>query len=423
MENVGDDREGEMTTDSAVLTQDTASLGAALRRLWTDHVVWTRQYIVAALEGAADAEAAAGRLLRNQEDIGNAVVPFYGEAAGGKLTELLKDHILIAVDAIDAAIADDEARFRRHDRRWSANAEEIAAFLAGANPNWPEGDLQDLLAQHLKLTKQELLARFEERWEDDVASFDDILTEILTMSDALADGLVAQFPERFDGQGTGGFSQEKQSLQTAVRKLWADHVIWTRQYIVAAVAGTPDAEAAAGRLLRNQEDIGNAIVPLYGEDAGARLTALLKDHIMIAVDLVDAAIKGNKRAFARHDRRWDENADDIAAFLAGANPNWPEEDVRDLLAQHLSLTKGEAVARLGQDWDADVAAFDDIFTEILTMADALSDGIVAQFPERFGDAPEAPAGEGYDEAQTDADGKTHFQSSLGAGGSSRMARR
>jgi len=135
LENVGDDREGEMTTDSAVLTQDTASLGAALRRLWTDHVVWTRQYIVAALEGAADAEAAAGRLLRNQEDIGNAVVPFYGEGAGAKLTELLKDHILIAVDGNDPAIADDDARFGRHDRGCSANAEEIAAFLARANPN------------------------------------------------------------------------------------------------------------------------------------------------------------------------------------------------------------------------------------------------------------------------------------------------
>src|SRR6266446_3348364 len=59
------------------------------------------------------------------------------------------------------------------------------------------------------------------------------------------------------------------------------------------------------------------------------------------------------------------------------------DDVRDLLGQHLSLTKGEAVARLQKDWAADVAAFDDIFTEILTMADALTDGIVAQFPERF----------------------------------------
>src|SRR5256886_11648472 len=71
------------------------------------------------------------------------------------------------------------------------------------------------------------------------------------------------------------------ALSDALRRLWADHVIWTRQYIVAAVAGTPDAEAAAGRLLRNQEDIGNAIVPLYGEEAGAELTRLLKDHILI----------------------------------------------------------------------------------------------------------------------------------------------
>jgi hypothetical protein len=386
----------------------TTSLSDALRRLWADHVIWTRQYIVAALAGGADAEAAAGRLLRNQEDIGNAVVPLYGEAAGARLTELLKDHILIAVDAIAAAIADDERLFRRLDRRWRENANDIAAFLAGANPNWPEQDLQDLLSQHLKLTKAELLARFNDDWTEDVERFDDIFTEILTMSDALAAGLVAQFPDQL-----GTTADAAAGLRAALRKLWTDHVIWTRQYIVAAVAGTPDAEASAGRLLRNQEDIGNAVVPLYGEAAGARLTELLKDHILIAVDLVAAAIKGDKRAFARHDKRWDDNADDIAAFLAGANPNWPEDDVRDLLAQHLSLTKGEAVARLQQDWAGDVAAFDDIFTEILTMADALTDGIVAQFPERF----EAHEGSlqhagGNGQGAAGAGRKTRFHSSL-----------
>jgi hypothetical protein len=203
------------------------------------------------------------------------------------------------------------------------------------------------------------------------------------------------------------------SLSDALRRLWVDHVIWTREYIVAALAGSPDAEAAAGRLLRNQEDIGNAVVPLYGEAAGEELTRLLKDHILIAVDLVAAAVKGDKRAFARHDKRWDANTDEIAAFLAGANPNWPEEDVRDLLAQHLSLTKEEAVARLQQDWAADVAAFDDIFTEILTMADALTDGIVAQFPESFradGHTPRGP-----DETEHGAPGerrRTRFRSSL-----------
>jgi hypothetical protein len=177
-------------------------------------------------------------------------------------------------------------------------------------------------------------------------------------------------------------SNASDPLQLALRKLWSDHVIWTREYIVAAVAGTPDADAAAGRLLRNQEDIGAAIVPYYGQAAGDALTDLLKQHIMIAVDLVGAAKSGDNDAFARHDARWTDNIRDIARFLSGANPNWPEAAVVDLLALHLQLTKNEAVARLQGDWAADVKAFDDIFTEILVVADTLHAGLVAQFPDR-----------------------------------------
>ena len=172
-------------------------------------------------------------------------------------------------------------------------------------------------------------------------------------------------------------------VRLALRKLWSDHVIWTREYIVAAVGGTPDADAAAARLLKNQEDIGAAIVPFFGDAAGERLTELLKEHIVIAVDLVAAAKAGDDAAFAKHDGRWTDNIGSIASFLAGANPHWPKADVQDLLALHLKLTKDEAVARLTRDWDADVKAFDDIFTEIMVIADTLFDGIAAQFPERF----------------------------------------
>ena len=80
----------------------------------------------------------------------------------------------------------------------------------------------------------------------------------------------------------------REPVRLALRKLWSDHVIWTREYIVAAVAGTPDAGAAAERLLTNQEDIGAAVAGFYGQAAGDRLTELLKEHIMIAVDLVEA---------------------------------------------------------------------------------------------------------------------------------------
>lgn len=168
-----------------------------------------------------------------------------------------------------------------------------------------------------------------------------------------------------------------------MRKLWTDHVIWTRQYITSAVADLPDAGAAAGRLLKNQEHIGNAVVPFYGKAGGDGLTNLLKQHIMIAVDLVAAAKSGDQGKFAEADQKWTSNAAEIATFLSGANPNWGKADLIDLLGQHLALTKAETVARLTKNWEDDVKAFDDIFTEILTVADTLSRGIIKQFPHMF----------------------------------------
>jgi hypothetical protein len=143
------------------------------------------------------------------------------------------------------------------------------------------------------------------------------------------------------------------------------------------------AGAAATRLLKNQDDIGNAIVPVYGKAAGAKLTGLLREHIMIAVDLIAAAKAGNQAKFAEYDTKWTKNAEDIAGFLSGANPHWPKRDVVDLLNLHLNLTKKEVVARLTRKWEEDVQAFDDIFTEIMTVSDTLAEGIHKQFPGKF----------------------------------------
>ena len=173
------------------------------------------------------------------------------------------------------------------------------------------------------------------------------------------------------------------SLNNAMRRLWVDHVVWTRQYIVAAVAGTPDAEQAAARLLRNQEDIGGAVAGFYGQEAGDALTDLLKRHILIAVELVEAAKQGDDGTFSVLDHRWTLNARDIAAFLGRANRrHWRRRDLRDLLELHLDLTKREVAARLRADWGDDAAAFDEILTEILTFADVLTTGIVRQFSDR-----------------------------------------
>jgi hypothetical protein len=168
-----------------------------------------------------------------------------------------------------------------------------------------------------------------------------------------------------------------------MRKLWTDHVIWTRDYIVAAVGDSPDQQSAAGRLLKNQEDIGAAVAGYYGKATGDRLTALLKQHIMIAVDLIKAAKAHDDAKYKDTDARWQQNGDEIATFLSGANPNWPKATLAAMMKSHLDTTTAEVVARLHGKWDDDVAAFDAVYAHILKMADALSDGIIKQFPEKF----------------------------------------
>jgi hypothetical protein len=169
-----------------------------------------------------------------------------------------------------------------------------------------------------------------------------------------------------------------------MRKLWEDHVTWTRLFIVSAVADLPDTGPTAERLLQNQADIGNAIKPFYGAAAGDQLTSLLRDHILIAADLIAAAKAGDDAGVARESARWDANARQIARFLHRANPrHWPRRVLLAMLRQHLRLTTLEVVARLQGDWEADVAAYDRIHRHALMMADALSTGIVAQLPGRF----------------------------------------
>ena len=177
---------------------------------------------------------------------------------------------------------------------------------------------------------------------------------------------------------------DRGAFHDAMRKLWEDHVTWTRLYIVSAVAGLPDAPAAAERLLRNQSDIGDAIKPFYGAAAGDRLTALLKPHILIAAEVVTAAKAGDAAAVKTASTRWYANADEIADFLSAANPgNWPRETMRSEMRHHLDATLQEAQARIRGDWAADIAAYDMVHQHILGMADVLSSGIVKQHPRRF----------------------------------------
>ena len=179
-------------------------------------------------------------------------------------------------------------------------------------------------------------------------------------------------------------SSKRAAFHDAMRKLWEDHITWTRIFIISAAADLPDKATATDRLLQNQVDIGNAIKPYYGDAAGDKLTALLKEHITTAAEVVAAAKANDSVKLADANKRWFANADQIADFLSGANPrNWPQAEMRSMMHDHLDLTTKEAVARLHSDWAGDVAAYDAVHQQILHMADGLSAGIINQFPKKF----------------------------------------
>jgi len=190
------------------------------------------------------------------------------------------------------------------------------------------------------------------------------------------------------GHGHAHHATPRNAAQSAfhdqMRKLWEDHVTWTRLAIVTFADGSAGFDATAGRLLQNQSDIGDAIKPYYGAAAGNRLTALLRDHITIAVEILTAARDGNTSAFDAASARWYANADDIADFLSAANPrSWPDSVLRADMKAHLDQTLSEAAHELHGEYAAGVTDYEAIHHHILMMADTLSAGIIAQFPSRF----------------------------------------
>ncbi|PYZ97614.1 glycosyltransferase [Alteribacter lacisalsi] len=179
-------------------------------------------------------------------------------------------------------------------------------------------------------------------------------------------------------------SQSEVQFENEFRRLWIDHVLWTSNYITSATtAGAEDQQDVLSRLLKNQEDIGDAIKPIYGEDAGNRLTELLKEHIVIAGEIVEAAKEGNEEDVNQKNKEWLRNADDIAVFLSDANPFLKLEDLKKLLYMHLDMVTDDLTASLEKGWEPRIHSIDEGVTHIILMSDAIADGVVKQFPEKF----------------------------------------
>ena len=168
-------------------------------------------------------------------------------------------------------------------------------------------------------------------------------------------------------------------LMNNIRTLWEQHGAWTRMAIMSMVFGLPDEELAINRLLQNPVDFANALKFFYGEKIATRFSYLLKEHLVIAAQIVKASKAGDNKTAIEAQKKWYENADEIATFLSYINPYWSKESWIAMLHEHLELVKAEAVAMLTKDYAAGIEIYDKIEVQALEMADMMAEGIIRQF--------------------------------------------
>lgn len=173
-------------------------------------------------------------------------------------------------------------------------------------------------------------------------------------------------------------------LYAAMRQLWAQHMAWTYATVDAFFHDQNALKPTLARLLQNQHDIGAAVVPYYGKAAGDKLTTLLLAHINDAVPVLQAAKAGDSAALTKATDEWYANAKQIAGLLSSANPtNWPTSATEPMMKEHITQTIAYSVDLLKGDYAKSITEYDKAEAHMAMMADTLSSGIIAQFPEKF----------------------------------------
>lgn len=196
-------------------------------------------------------------------------------------------------------------------------------------------------------------------------------------------GQVIAIPTKTNARSILSISPKSCKFKSDMRGLWEQHVAWTRMTILSLIFDLPDTNEVVTRLLKNATHMGNAIKPLYGIQAGDMYADLITEHLVLAADLVKAALAGNQQDAMETEKKWYANADKIAGFLASINPFLSLDVVKKMFYMHLDLTKTEAILMMTKDYQKDIDVYDEIERQALTMSDTITEAIIKQFPAAF----------------------------------------
>lgn len=173
--------------------------------------------------------------------------------------------------------------------------------------------------------------------------------------------------------------KDEMDLSNDMREEWSQHGFWGTLYLLSLYYALPNQEDVQKRLLQTAGDIAGVFGKFYSKAMENQLKMLLTEHIELAGKLMEALRDQKDQEAAQIEQDWRQNADQIAAMLSSANPNYNYEELQRSLNMHLDLMKQQMMADLGHDYEKFVKATDENSEHLLKMADMLTEGIMKQF--------------------------------------------
>lgn len=171
-----------------------------MQHVWLSHVYQIHMLLTSIAADLKDKDAVTKLLMQNPAQIAEIFARYYPREEADNLARLLTEHLQIGSAMMTAWKEGDMTRANELNRQWYGNASMIASALARMNPNYNQEELYRMLANHLRLTAQEIGFRLSGRYEEELEALQANIQQILSMADYLANGIVEQFLQGMNTQ-------------------------------------------------------------------------------------------------------------------------------------------------------------------------------------------------------------------------------
>ncbi|POB09621.1 hypothetical protein [Sulfobacillus sp. hq2] len=320
----------------------------------------------------------------NTQALTQAIASIYGTAAGQQFEHLWEQHQYFFTYVNDVKDGNTPGA-RAAQAALTQYKNQFSQFLAGANPNLSESTLSTVLQEHIN----QITTAFQDYVAgNDAAATQELMQDYNLMYTAggyLAQGIVAQFPSKFDHTATNTAAG---NLRVDLDQLLGEHALILELRMQALYSGNTNLYNAYTAVMnQNTQSLTAAITSIYGQSAGQKFESLWNEHMYFfsyVTDLVDA---NSAQATLTHYK------DAFAAFLASADPHLSDSVLSSVLQEHIDqitaafndFTQGNQAGAV-QELTADYGL-------MYQAADYLASGIEAQFPEKFAStSPNTAAG-------------------------------